>query len=149
METLFGGTQFDEVSKELMNLVDVVGALKEVKRYTGVSNTAGVMNQMAFWGSLAEAGKKVVGGRTAAAAGIIVTSIGAPVFAAKLMTSPGFIKWLATPANEISKDVAAHMGRLAALSAAEPEIQEELRQYYKAIRSYTGYTDPVNEGPAQ
>jgi hypothetical protein len=31
-EALFGGTQFDEVSKELMNLVDVVGALKEVKR---------------------------------------------------------------------------------------------------------------------
>jgi hypothetical protein len=148
-EALFGGTQFDEVSKELMNLVDVVGALKEVKRFTGVSNSAGVMNQMAFWGSLVEIGKKVVGGRIAAAGGILVTSIGAPVFAAKVMTNPNFIKWLSTPADEISKDVTAHMGRLAALSVSEPEIQEELRQYYSAIRSYTGYNEPANEGTAK
>jgi hypothetical protein len=65
------------------------------------------------------------------------------------MTNPAFIKWLATPATEISKDVTAHMGRLAALSVSEPEIQEELRQYYSAIRSYTGYSEPANEGTAQ
>jgi hypothetical protein len=149
MEALFGGTQFAEVSDDLMNLVDVVGALKEVKRYTNFSNTAGAIDQMIFWGSLTGAGERVITGELGEAAVIVTGSVLAPVVAAKLMTSPGFIKWLATPATEISKDVAAHMGRLAALSAAEPEIQEELRQYYKAIRSYTGYTDPVNEGTAQ
>ena len=149
MEALFGGTQFAEVSQDLMNLVDVVGALKEVKRYTNFDNTAGALDQMVFWGSLAEAGGRVIAGEPGTAAAIVAGTILAPVGAAKLMTNPGFIKWLATPATEISKDVAAHMGRLAALSEAEPEIQEELRQYYKAIRSYTGYTDPVNEGPAQ
>ena len=149
MEALFGGTQFAEVSQDLMNLVDVVGALKEVKRYTNFSNTAGALDQMVFWGSLAEAGGRVIAGEPGTAAAIVAGTILAPAGAAKLMTNPAFIKWLATPATEISKDVAAHMGRLAALSEAEPEIQEELRQYYKAIRSYTGYTDPVNEGPAQ
>ena len=149
MEALFGGTQFAEVSQDLMNLVDVVGALKEVKRYTNFDNTAGALDQMVFWGSLAEAGGRVIAGEPGTAAAIVAGTILAPAGAAKLMTNPGFIKWLATPATEISKDVAAHMGRLAALSEAEPEIQEELRQYYKAIRSYTGYTDPVNEGPAQ
>jgi len=140
MEALFGGTQFAEVSQDLMNLVDVVGALKEVKRYTNFSNTAGALDQMVFWGSLTQAAERVIAGETGTAAAIVTGGVLAPVAAAKLMTSPGFIKWLATPASEISKDVAAHMGRLAALSAAEPEIQEELRQYYKAIRSYTGYS---------
>lgn len=149
MEALFGGTQFAEVSDDLMNLVDVVGALKEVKRYTNFSNTAGAIDQMIFWGSLTGAGERVITGELGTAAVIVTGSVLAPVTAAKLMTNPGFIKWLATPANEISKDVAAHMGRLAALSAAEPEIQEELRQYYSAIRSYTGYSEPANEGTAQ
>ena len=149
MEALFGGTQFAEVSDDLMNLVDVVGALKEVKRYTNFSNTAGALDQMVFWGSLTQAGERVIAGEPGVAAAIVTGTILAPMGAAKLMTNPNFIKWLATPASEISKDVAAHMGRLAALSQTEPEIQEELRQYFSAIRSYTGYNDPANEGTAQ
>jgi len=149
MEALFGGTQFAGVSNNLMNLVDVVGALKEVKRYTNFSNTAGAIDQMIFWGSLTGAGERVITGELGTAAAMVTGSVLAPVGAAKLMTNPGFIKWLATPATEISKDVGAHMGRLAALSAAEPEIQEELRQYYSAIRSYTGYNEPANEGTAR
>lgn len=149
MEALFGGTQFAGVSEDLMKLVDVVGALKEVKRYTNFSNTAGALDQMVFWGSLTGAAEKVLTGQPGVAAAMVTGSVLAPIGAAKLMTNPAFIKWLSTPATEISKDVAAHMGRLAALSAAEPEIQEELRQYYKAIRSYTGYTEPMNEGTAQ
>jgi hypothetical protein len=44
---------------------------------------------------------------------------------------PCFYQMAGNTGYEISKDVAAHMGRLAALSEAEPEIQEELRQYLK------------------
>jgi tetratricopeptide (TPR) repeat protein len=51
-EALFGGTQFAGVSEDLMKLVDVVGALKEVKRYTNFSNSAGAVNQMIFWQAL-------------------------------------------------------------------------------------------------
>jgi hypothetical protein len=149
MEALFGGTQFAEVSKDLMNLVDVVGALKEVKRFTNFSNTAGTLDQMVFWGSLTQAGERVIAGEPGLAAAIVTGTILAPAGAAKLMTNSNFVKWLATPASEISKDVTAHMGRLAALSVSEPEIQEELRQYYSAIRSYTGYSEPANEGTAQ
>ena len=84
-------------------------------------------------------------GATVAIGGTVL----APAGVAKLMTNPAVIKWLATPATEISKDVAAHMGRLVALSATETEIQEELRQYYSAIRSLTGYSEPANEGTEQ
>jgi len=149
MEALFGGTQFAGVSKDLMNLVDVVGALKEVKRYTNFSNTAGALDQMVFWGSLTGAAEKVLTGQPGVAAAMVTGSVLAPIGAAKLMTNPAFVKWLSTPASQISKDVSAHVARLVAIGQAEPEIQEELRQYYKAIRSYTGYTEPVNEGTAQ
>jgi hypothetical protein len=149
MEALFGGTQFAGVSEDLMKLVDVVGALKEVKRYTNFSNTAGTLDQMVFWGSLASASEKLLMGQPGVAAAIVTGSVLAPMGAAKLMTNPAFIKWISTPASQISKDVSAHVARLVAIGQAEPEIQEELRQYYKAIRSYTGYTEPVNKGTAQ
>ena len=149
-EALFGGTQFAEVSKDLMNLVDVVGALKEVKRYTNFSISAGAINQMIFWQALSSAGTGMVAGDVLGATVAIGGTVLAPAGAAKyLMTNPAFVKWLSTPASQISKDVSAHVARLVAIGQAEPEIQEELRQYYKAIRSYTGYTEPVNEGTAQ
>lgn len=84
-------------------------------------------------------------GATAAIGGTVL----APAGAAKLMTNPAVIKWLSTPASQISKDVSAHVARLVAIGQAEPEIQEELRQYYKAIRSYTGYSEPASEGTEQ
>lgn len=141
MEALFGGTQFAGLSDDLMNFVDVVGALKEVKRYTNFSNSAGAVNQMIFWQALTSAGTGMAAGDVLGATAAIGGTVLAPAGVAKLMTNPAVIKWLATPATEISKDVAAHMGRLVALSAAEPEIQEELRQYYSAIRSLTGYSE--------
>ena len=149
MEAFFGGTQFAGVSEDLMKLVDVVGALKEVKRYTNFSNTAGAMNQMIFWQALSSAGAGLAAGDVVGAALAIGGTVLAPAGAAKLMTNPAFIKWLSTPASQISQDVASHVARLVAIGQAEPEIQEELRQYYKAIRSYTGYNEPANEGTAQ
>tara|TARA_R110000744_G_scaffold1990_3_gene7813 strand:- start:1876 stop:4245 length:2370 start_codon:yes stop_codon:yes gene_type:complete len=149
MEALFGGTQFAGVSEDLMKLVDVVGALKEVKRYTNFSNSAGAVNQMIFWQALSSAGAGLAAGNVLGASAAIFGTVLAPAGAAKLMTNPAVIKWLSTPASQISKDVSAHVARLVAIGQAEPEIQEELRQYYKAIRSYTGYTEPVNEGTAQ
>ncbi len=149
MESLFGGTQFAEVADDLLKFVDVVGSLKEVKRFQNVSNTAGALNQMVFWGSLVDAGRSVVTGNIGEAALLVTGTVVAPVVAAKLMTNSAVVKWLSTPATEISKDVVGHMGRLAALAVSEPEIQEEIRQYYKAIRSYTGYNEENNQGTAK
>ncbi len=149
MEAFFGGTQFAGVSEDLMKLVDVVGALKEVKRYTNFSNSGGAMNQMIFWQALTSAGTGLAAGDVLGATLAIGGTVIAPAFAAKLMTNPAVVKWLATPASQISKDVSAHVARLVAIGQAEPEIQEELRQYYSAIRSYTGYNEPANEGTAQ
>jgi hypothetical protein len=105
---------------------------------------------MIFWQALSSAGTGMVAGDVLGATVAIGGTVLAPAGAAKyLMTNPAFVKWLSTPASQISKDVSAHVARLVAIGQAEPEIQEELRQYYKAIRSYMGYTEPVNEGTAQ
>ena len=125
-EALFGGTQFAGVSEDLMKLVDVVGALKEVKRYTNFSNSAGAINQMIFWQALSSAGTGMVAGDVLGATAAIGGTVLAPAGAAKLMTNPAVIKWLSTPASQISKDVSAHVARLVAIGQAEPEIQEEL-----------------------
>jgi hypothetical protein len=140
-EALFGGTQYAEVADDLMKLVDVVGALKEVKRYTAFSNSPGAINQMIFWQALSSAATGLAAGDVLGAAAAIGGTVLAPAFAAKLMTNPAVIQWLSTPASQISKDVASHVARLVAIGQAQPEIQEEIRQYYKAIRSYTGYTN--------
>ena len=67
----------------------------------------------------------------AGAAGALV----APRVAAKLITSPGFVKWLM--ADVAPNGIAAHIGRLAAI-AAESDIKDEIDQYVNALRATTG-----------
>ena len=63
-----------------------------------------------------------------------VGAIVAPRLAAKLITSPAFVKWLTTPITS-STGIAAHIGRLAGIAAAEPELAEAIDQYTAALRS--------------
>lgn len=149
MKELFGGTQFANVADDLKNLVDVVGALKEIKRFENPSGTAGRLNQSIMWFALADAAKSIYTGELLDAAVNVGATVVAPTLAARLLTFSPFVKWLATPASEITKNVSAHMGRLVAIGVAEPEMQPEIRQYIEAIKLNTGYTEPKNQGPAK
>ncbi len=48
--------------------------------------------------------------------------------------SPAFVKWLTTPVTS-PNGISAHLGRLAGIAEAEPEIREEIKQYMAALRS--------------
>lgn len=151
MKELFGGTQFANVADDLKNLVDVVGALKEIKRFENPSGTAGHLNQSIMWFALADAAKSLYVGDLAGAAANVGATIVAPTLAAKLLTWSPFVKWLATPASKLTTErlISEHMGRLVAIGVAEPEMQPEIRQYIEAIKLNTGYTEPENQGAAK
>ena len=113
-----------------------MSSLKGVERLTNTSNTA--QNLIAFTtlqtlgGALtgfAVGGPDAVTG-LAGAAGFII----APRLAAKLITSPAFVKWLTTPITS-STGILAHVGRLVGIAVAEPELREAIDQYTAALRA--------------
>ncbi len=57
----------------------------------------------------------------------------APRVAAKLITSPRFIKWLLTPVTN-PNGIGAHLGRLVGIAKVEPELKEAIEQYIQAMR---------------
>lgn len=139
METLVGGTQYAGVAADLFKFIDVVDALKNVKRVGNVSQTAGAMHIMmvaqALGGTAVGLQTGDVGGGVAGLVGTIL----APKAAAKLLTSPGFVNWIATPAGEAGKELTKHMAKLALIAKAEPYIAEEIKQFASAFRALPGY----------
>ncbi len=75
-------------------------------------------------------GGEGAGSAVAGAVGAIV----APRLAAKLITSPAFVKWLTTPITSPT-GISAHLGRLAGIAVAEPELREAIDQYTAALRA--------------
>jgi hypothetical protein len=134
-EALFGGTRYADIRPDLDTLVDVVSSLKSVERLANTSNTGRVMvtwmTIQALGGALAgmAAGGDVESGAAGAA-----TAAFAPRMAAKLITHPAFVKWLVTPVTEPNM-LAAHIGRLTAITVAHPEIEEEVRAFVQQLRA--------------
>ncbi len=58
----------------------------------------------------------------------------APRVAARLITSPAFVRWLTTPVTKVN-GIAAHLGRLAGIMEAEPELREGITQYMAALQA--------------
>jgi hypothetical protein len=112
LDAMFKGTPFEDTSKELMNFVDVVSALKNVQRMSNTSNTAGAMHQLLTWQAIGGGSVGLMAGDVTGMAAGITGTVVAPWAGAKLLTSPGFVRWLSTPASEISKDISKHMTKL-------------------------------------
>ena len=113
-----------------------MSSLKEVEKLTNTSNTA--QNLIAFTmlqtlgGALTGA---AVGGPDAIS--VLAGAVGAvvaPRLAAKLITSPAFVKWLTTPITS-STGILAHVGRLAGIAVIEPELAVAIEQYTTALRA--------------
>ena len=62
----------------------------------------------------------------------------APRYAAKLITSPSFVKWLTTPLTN-PNGISAHLGRLVAIAVAEPELREAIEGIYRGVALGTGW----------
>ena len=131
---LFGGKRYQDMAGALDDLTKVIGSLKEMERLTNTSNTG---RNMIAWMTM----QTLVGGAAGAAAGGDIESVGvgvvgtilAPHAAARLITNPSFVKWLATPVTNPT-GISAHLGRLIEIGVAEPEIGEEVDQYIAALR---------------
>lgn len=151
-EALFGGNRYKALKPALDDLTKVVESLKDVEKLTNTSNTARALVTLTSLGVLGSAAGGFLGGTEGAGGGALtaMSSVLAPRAAAKLMTSPRFVQWLARPASSL-RDVSAHFGRLYAIASAEPEIAEEIGQYVSAMRAITSDTGapPVPAGPPQ
>ena len=138
---LFKNTQFGGkggVVDELDNLAKVVSALKSANAVSNTSNTARTLLTYSLISGLGTAGATAMTGDiysgTASGAALVGGAIIAPRTAAKLITSPVFVKWLATPIKDAKNGLGAHLGRLAAIAKANPEIKDEIMQYLNVFR---------------
>lgn len=130
---LFGGTRYEDLTANLDDLVKIAASLKDAEK---MANPSGTARQLLFSALSYGAGQTLTGsvsGGVSAAAGSVVV----PYVSARLLTSPGFTRWLAGSrmVGNNPNSFLNHLGRLAIVAQAEPEIREELDQYLAAIRS--------------
>ena len=109
-----------------------------MEKLTNTSNTARNLIAFSAINSFGAALGGLAGGDVQSAGGGILTTlfatVVAPRYAAKLITSPSFIKWLTTPLTN-PNGISAHLGRLVAIALAEPELREAIEAYTEALRS--------------
>lgn len=134
-----------EVQKNLNELVTVFKSMQESARLGNFSNTAGATHTLNLMSALGgDATKLILGGLVVggqpelAGLGLAGTTMGyivAPATAAKLITNPKFVKWLAQgPAARTGAEVGAHIGRLTAIFNDSPAMQNELTEFINAIK---------------
>lgn len=153
-QALFGGKRYASQRQALDSLVDLMAKMKDVKRFSNTSNTAGTLHTLIAFNALGGAvGAMSTGDIEGGALGITTTvagSILAPRAAAKLLTNPNFVNWLAQPVEQGIRSVPAHMARLVAIGKANPEIKEEVDQFIKQMQLNTKPQDqPVNKNNQQ
>lgn len=125
---------------ELDALVGTFRTMREKVRRNDFSNPAGAMH---FLDTLSALGYGAVGlGAGGGNPALAVTAVGGAVMgkvvlphrAAKLLTNPAFVRWLATPVDNV-KAIGAHVGKLYVVSQQNPEISEEIREFVDAMRA--------------
>jgi hypothetical protein len=131
---LFSGTRYEAVRPDLDRLVRVSEAIKKADSVKNYSNTAKTLiyalGGAGFVGNLYE-------GDTTGAVKTVAAAVVAPRVAAKLMTSPNFVRWAANAASMVKDNpnsLTAHLGRLVAITEAEPELKQDVAEYLKAVR---------------
>jgi hypothetical protein len=149
---LFGGSH-NELRQELDRLVGVVESMKNLRGQANTSNSAGAIMMVNAFNALGTIGTLVATGHVLPAittgAALVGGTVAAPIGAAKLMTNPGFVKWLAKPMDDEAKgvavDVGAHIGRLYILGEKNPQLKEAINHYLIAIKGVSSY-NPSNNG---
>jgi hypothetical protein len=132
-EALFGGTQYKHLAPDLNRLIRMSAAFKDLDKTRNFSNTAralGVMGLLGAAGTAASGGDLKTGAMAAAA------PLMGGAAAAKLLTNQKFVKWLAdSNTRQVNtKGWAGHVGRLVAIAHENPDIREEVHQFFAAMR---------------
>ena len=132
---LFGSPRFKEAAKELDSLARLAKVSAERSALDNRSRTGNVVAGLSQLGPLAASGGLFLfgfpeAGQTALAAA--VPTVLAPRYAAKLMTSPKFLRWLKTSAQAANAGVnplSIQLGRLAALPGKDGELAEAVNAF--------------------
>jgi hypothetical protein len=140
---LFGGTRYKDLAGPLNDLVKVVDAQKQSAKLANTSGTARSMGvQSALGGAGATLGA-VAGGDVETAGyggilGLLASTVGAGR-AAKLITSPAFVKWLSTTVRIGAEPTAlrAQIARLPGIANVEPALRDAIEQYMGSIQAPT------------
>ena len=142
---LFANGRYGTMHKDLNELTKVMESLKGVDAVANRSNTFRAMVTYSLLSALGTgAGAAASGDVTGATLGLTGTILGgvvAPRTAARLVTSPRFIKWLSTPIAG-PKGLGAHFGRLLAIGKGEPELRDAIREYVEVFRGGSSTADP-------
>jgi hypothetical protein len=63
----------------------------------------------------------------------LIPALGGARITANLMSNPKFINWLATTSQSTPKELPKHLSRLSAITAAKPEIREDVLEFLSAF----------------
>jgi hypothetical protein len=63
----------------------------------------------------------------------LIPALGGARITANLMSNPKFINWLATTSQSTPKELPRHLNRLSAITAAKPEIREDVLEFLSAF----------------
>jgi len=145
---VFSGTRYGDLKSELDNLAKVLGSERNLDLLRNTSGTTRTLisallfsgSAMSLTGDPRDAGYALVG------------SLIAPRAAAKLLTNPRFVRWLAdvplgsgnlamARGRGAIDEAASWIGRLYTVAEAEPTIADEIYQLIQA-------SQPVNPAPA-
>ena len=134
---MFGGTGHHDSVQSLNRLGDIITkSVAQTAQFTNRSNTAGNLYFINMLSSLTGAGVGYATGETTgdALTGAAVGALG-PAAAAKLMTSPAFIKWLAIPAGSVK--IPARLHALSQVVRSEPDIADAVKDFAFAVEAAT------------
>ena len=142
-DALFRGSEFGDLVKELDNLAFTVQRIRDSAKLAG--NPSGTAQSFHALGWLGAAGAATTFGTLEMGLGTLV----APAGVAKLMTDPGFVRWLAEGTEIVATNpnsMAQHVRRLLQIQAANPEIRDEVRAVLQGLQGET--TEPMPENQA-
>ena len=140
-QVLFGAPRFREVAKELNSLARLAKVTAERGAADNVSRTGNVLTTSGQLLPLFAAGGLAIGGQPEAAQTALAigsSTILAPRYAAKLMTSPKFLRWMKSTAQVANKGVnplSVQLGRLAVLPGKDGELAEAVNAFVSNIQA--------------
>lgn len=140
-DALFSGTRYAELRPELDQLTRAAESLKGMDK---LANKSGTVRSMLY----AQVGGSAVAALTAPTTiPVTALALAAPWAAAKLITSPRFVRWLVSETHVANNGPAAQIGRLFMLARANPELKSEIGEYAKTLQAQQngGQQDQPNQ----
>lgn len=132
---LFDGRQWGGYRESVDRIAAIARDFRETGRLANTSRTAGTL-KLLEWLSPGGLVGTALGGDVAGAATGIGVQLGGQAFVSKLLTSPKFATWLATPVGEAQ--LPKHIAALTQIVAEQPELADAVKEFTAFIAQQGG-----------